>query len=206
MDLFIICLFLFGIYAIDKSCCSILGEVARWVQLHCVINIIVMYLSFSEMVEVFYEPLCSIELSSNKNVLLLITSLHVYHTMFFKLSMIDFFHHILSLFIWTPFALNLNIKLLSMSYFIGCGLPGAIDYGALTLVKHKKMNKLTEKYLNSLLNLYIRIPGGIIASYLFFIYHEYNYIMVLLSMTMYMNVLYFGQLAITNYWHHAHLL
>ena len=39
------------------------------------------------------------------------------------------------------------------------GLPGAIDYIMLTFVKAGYINRLTEKYYNSLLNVWIRAPG-----------------------------------------------
>ena len=45
--------------------------------------------------------------------------------------------------------------------FSACGLPGAIEYLTLTLVKHNKINSLTQKRFNSYLYNYFRYPTTI---------------------------------------------
>lgn len=43
-----------------------------------------------------------------------------------------------------------------------CGLPGAIDYFLLALVRMGKIKKGSEKKVNALLNLWFRMPYGIL--------------------------------------------
>ena len=45
-----------------------------------------------------------------------------------------------------------------MVFFI-CGLPGGVDYAMLSAVRYGFMDELTEKYINTHLNTWIRIPG-----------------------------------------------
>lgn len=47
----------------------------------------------------------------------------------------------------------------NLYFFFICGLPGAIDYFLLGLVKIERINRLTEKRINNALNLWLRGPG-----------------------------------------------
>ena len=49
-------------------------------------------------------------------------------------------------------------NLLRLTSFAACGLPGAIEYFTLALVKHKKLGILTQKRMNAILYNYIRFP------------------------------------------------
>tara|TARA_B100000900_G_C20474086_1_gene672630 strand:+ start:87 stop:407 length:321 start_codon:yes stop_codon:yes gene_type:complete len=91
----------------------------------------------------------------------------------------------------------------ALVYFFSSGLPGGIDYLLLTLVKNNKINRLTEKNINSYLNVYIRMSGGYITSYIIFkdgLQNTtiYMYSNILLSCLIFYNSGYFGKLAIEN--------
>jgi hypothetical protein len=77
----------------------------------------------------------------------------------------DYMHHIISVFIVGtisivfPFGRTLG----AVSFFL-CGLPGGIDYLLLSLVKHNLIESITEKKINSNLNLLIRVPGVLLTT------------------------------------------
>ena len=58
-------------------------------------------------------------------------------------------------------------KVVSISNLGMCGLPGAIDFTLLAGVKYGVVDRVTEKRVNSLLNLMIRFPLQLLASYAF---------------------------------------
>ena len=175
------------------------GQIARWFKLHFIINCVVCYLSFNETFEILNNPYKSEMNSENTNSLWLVFFLHMYHMLYFKIKRIDYIHHIFSVFLCTPIAYSLNIKLMSLHYFIGNGLPGGIDYFLLILVKNNIIDSLTEKYYNAWINTFIRIPGGIIASYITYLnLHISNYLIFVMIIS-FLNVSLFGKLAIENY-------
>ena len=118
----------------------------------------------------------------------------------------DLYHHFISVFLCTPLCYVYNKKGLACYLFFNTGLPGGIDYLLLVLVKNNKIKGLTEKKINSYLNTYIRMPGGLITSYLVYkdAYQYNNSVLItmgmyLLSFIIYMNSAFFGKLAIENY-------
>jgi hypothetical protein len=46
----------------------------------------------------------------------------------------------------------------SLLFFI-TGIPGAMDYAMLSMVKENLMDKLEEKRLNTHINVWLRMPG-----------------------------------------------
>jgi len=50
--------------------------------------------------------------------------------------------------------------------FFVSGLPGGIDYLMLALVKHGKMDALTEKYWNTKINVWMRGPALVIGAFI----------------------------------------
>lgn len=182
----------------------------RWFQLHFIINFIICIFTYQDVYDCLLYPEKSIEHLRYDLAGSFAFTLHVYHTIFFTLSPIEVYHHLLSVFFCAPMCLINPTKALSCYYFFCTGLPGGIDYVLLSLVKNKRMYSLKEKYINMYLNTYIRIPGGIIASYLLFkdsIYikahpEEVDYIYaanLLLAFVVFFNSTIFGKISIENY-------
>tara|TARA_B110000438_G_C15817312_1_gene652560 strand:+ start:2182 stop:2448 length:267 start_codon:yes stop_codon:yes gene_type:complete len=77
----------------------------------------------------------------------------------------------------------------------------------LSLVKHNKIESLTQKYYSSLLNTYLRIPGGVVASFLSYIIATEDvdinisekYSLYIMSIILFFNCTVFGKMAIENY-------
>ena len=74
----------------------------------------------------------------------------------------DWVHHIVMIFIMLPFAYAIQPgHLLGHGCFFGSGLPGGIDYAMLVCVKKGWMQSLTEKRVNTKIQLWLRAPGCI---------------------------------------------
>ena len=177
---------------------------AIWFQLHSAINFFIAYWSFKDVIECLLDPNTSREIITHKIAGSLAFTLHFYHMFFFKLRLLDWYHHILSVFICTPMALLYTKKGFAFYCFFCTGFPGAIDYALLALIKNNIIAKDIEKRVNSNLNAYIRMPGGVIGSLLIF---KDGWIAVTplefwsntsLAFLVYINTCYFGQQAIEN--------
>lgn len=131
---------------------------------HALANLIVVYLVFDDTVYTWMNPLKScvcLKENCRSPALLVATGLHIAHivTDFKQLGLIDWLHHLLSVFMSSYFLLYYTIGTLkNFALFFINGLPGGIDYALLYLVKSGKIDKILEKRINNFLNMYIRVP------------------------------------------------
>ena len=176
----------------------------RWFKLHACYNFFIVGLTFDDIYSIILNPSTGFEYK-NIEIALAVFTLHFYHCIFFKLKPIDYYHHGLSVFFPIVLVPNICYRFTSLYYFNLCGLPGGIDYLNLVFVKEGYMKKITQKKYASFLNAYIRIPLGIVCCC-------YNYIgmkntidtkiytsLAIMSFIIYINVVYFGKLAIENH-------
>ncbi len=193
------------IYTSDKFLCYIFNDKAKWFQLHFLINMLISYYTINDTISIIIDPDNVQYPITNYEGGALSLSLHVYHALFFKLTTIDIYHHVGSVLFAIPINIIYNKRTNSMFYFFLTGIPGGLDYLCLTLVKHNKMNYITQKSFSSKQNTFIRMPGGIICCYLIFYSMRYlhtygEYISAfLLLIIVFLNVTIFGQMAIENY-------
>lgn len=144
---------------------------ARYFALHAAVNITNVLLAKNDVIAVLTSPnplalnTCSPTCAS-KAPLLLTMALHVWHVLAYRLKQIDCVHHVptiavcsIALFMDYGPVFNLNAA-------ISMGLPGALDYAALALVKYDLLDWTTEKRLNEFLNTWVRAPMGTVAAYL----------------------------------------
>tara|TARA_B100000029_G_scaffold395170_1_gene392895 strand:+ start:16 stop:654 length:639 start_codon:yes stop_codon:yes gene_type:complete len=198
---------LFNLNMVDTLLCKILGQKARWFQLHAVTNAYIVYQTKDNLYNLLIAPIHTMGQGVDRTPILLIISLHVYHMIFFHLTYMDYIHHISSVFLGGVPALlyGYNKTLNGVSFFV-CGLPGCIDYICLTAVKHNRMLKITEKKINSYLNSYIRMPGILYCVFLNMMAVSYEldpytpiWISRYLSVLFCWNAIYFNYLSIYNY-------
>lgn len=145
---------------------------AKYFLVHTITNGIIVYFSYECFFEFFQDPFkstfCLSGVCKNQIPNLLTFSIHIYHMLNYKMKPIDLIHH------YPSFIGNIiNIvypsgPLQNYTFMFIMGVPGMIDYGLLTLVKYKKIDKNFEKKINSCLNLYIRSPGLLISSFSLF--------------------------------------
>ena len=141
---------LITIPTIDLVLCKIFGTISRWFQLHSVINFIIVSIIYRDVIRLYINPLQYNRLVDTKIECYYILFLHIYHLFMKKLSFMDYFHHIVFIGAgFLPGILLSNSNLTRLVSFSGCGLTGVIEYATLALVKHKRLDYLTQKKINS---------------------------------------------------------
>ena len=151
---------------------------ARWFFVHSLANAFVCLFSLRSLRAVALDPMHAFDGAhfSEEEIgffgeisvwpLTIINAVHVYHMVGgFKLTAADYFHHGLfipttalpgQLFRWGPLS---NFQ----AFFIS-GLPGGVDYFLLGLNKVGLLDHMLEKRINANLNMWLRIPGILIAT------------------------------------------
>jgi len=146
-----------------------LDESARWFALHVVGNIFVVWFSAPDAFKVLLWPNQYLAYGPDVSLQCIYAAiaLHIYHLVayFPKLKKEDFIHHFVSAYMAGFFSLCASWGAVrSLHCFFITGLPGGIDYVMLLAVKAGKMNVLTEKKYNSLLNNWVRSVGIVIST------------------------------------------
>ena len=179
-------------------------ESTRWFQLHAIVNSWVAFFVAPDVIDCLLDPVKSNQITVTEWGRSFALSLHIYHAIFFTLRLEDWYHHIISVFLCSPMCVVNNTKAVSLCYFFCTGLPGAIDYTILSLVRTKYVTRVKQKQIASYLNTYLRMPGGCIGSYLIFkdaFQPTETYInRLFLAFLMYLNSFYYGNQAIGSYY------
>lgn len=169
----VIILIISGLWCIDYCLHKRFQDTTtRWYMLHCIANIFVVWFAFDNFCQLIANPDNALTVTPTYSPLNVTIALHMYHMLFFNnLDAIDWIHHTLMISIAmisycysAPIIVATNGLLMFLN-----GLPGGIDYFLLTLVKTKVIDKMNEKHINIYLNLCIRSPGVIIATYILYL-------------------------------------
>jgi len=135
---------------------------ARWFFLHSVANWAIAAMSLEDLIYVTKHPLCAMLAPvATWKPSQLAFALHVYHLLAFtKLRAEDIRHHVLfcGFFGVFNFTMDWGPVQNTLLFFIS-GLPGAMDYILLAAVKEGKFDTMREKYINSNINVWLRMPG-----------------------------------------------
>ena len=133
------------------------GKVARWKCIHAFANLLVSYFCIDDLVKTAFDPIGATKgirgVDYSMKPAYMILCVHIYHVLpflGFKLHDGDLFHHLVFVGIVGPVGIAFDTGPLQnfVAFFI-CGLPGALDYIMLTLVKLKKISKYDEKVWNA---------------------------------------------------------
>jgi hypothetical protein len=148
---------------------------SRWFLMHTIANTYIVWYTFNDMLSLIINPLLDINMYVNKPSFMVL-SLHLYHIIRFfkKLTIDDWWHHILNCFLVLGLVWYYEFGII-VNYFIFymCGLPGGIDYLLLTLNEIGIIYRLTEKRINKYLNMWIRLPGILYGCMIGYIgYHQ----------------------------------
>ena len=141
----------------------------RWFFMHFIINTMTTYYSYYDLTLCFskYDICYKYNWTLyTYNVFWLALTLHIYHMIFFSISINDFIHHFLMCIIAGSFCYYSKSLLCSCALFFVNGLPGTIDYFLLWLTKINKLDKLIEKKIYVYISVWLRSPGCIIVSFL----------------------------------------
>lgn len=151
-------------------------ESARWYKLHLVANFVTCLFSAYDFVRVWANPIAS-DFEGSLVPANIIFALHFYHMfMFNDLVAIDWIHHSVMMFLLNFTFWCYHPIITNMILFMTSGLPGGIDYLLLICYKAGYIRKITEKQINSMLNVWIRSPGILISTYIVYIQKYYGII------------------------------
>ena len=155
------------LYILDTYLLSKYSDSIRWFYMHVITNFIVCLTTLPDVIIILMDPYTEINsLMTPKNIILMS---HLYHVLIFNVSIIDWIHHIImSLMLLIPYVYPASTITNYLLFFLN-GLPGGIDYIMLMMVKFDMIDRITEKYINSLLNIYFRGPGIVIGAYIVYL-------------------------------------
>lgn len=135
---------------------------AKYFLNHFLANMVICYYCYEDVWYVIWDPIDAIKSTRNCDLVLsIIEGIHLYHTVIYfkKLTLIDWVHHLATFYMIGAAKMYHNGIVYNFGNFFLCGLPGGIDYLLLFLVKRGWMDKISEKYINTVLNAWIRNPG-----------------------------------------------
>lgn len=143
---------------------------ARWFFVHAVCNFVIAGAATPDLILVLTNPDMAFVCGDALSVYILYFSLllHVYHSVVFfeKLTSTDILHHSLMCGISGPLAIAYSSRLSTAALWFLTGLPGAVDYTLLWLVKLGRVTRATERRAYLLLSMWIRSPGCIVCAYI----------------------------------------
>lgn len=133
---------------------------------HVINNAVVVYESFPHILNCYTNFLETIDTDVPINCMNITVALHIYHILLYwpSLRTDDWMHHIIMIGIIIPliYLYQIGGNVVGHGLFYITGLPGGIDYTLLFLNRNGILvSRNQEKYVNSLLNLWVRCPGCI---------------------------------------------
>eukprot|EP00126_Sphaerothecum_destruens_P013909 Sdes_comp23817_c0_seq1m21965 len=183
---------------------------ARYFALHILANFFITINCWEDVYHILTDPLDALSGKPSTNLMpsFCCVAIHLYHILFFRdLTWIDWLHHIPMIGVLSPLSIlyptgpcnNWNL------IFI-CGIPGGIDYVMLYLVKHNQMERLQEKKYNSLLNIWIRLPGILFTIPIGYFWLALNkvdsaflFVAYLMGLLTFWNPIFFAERVVGNY-------
>lgn len=193
---------------LDFALCKIFSTKSRWFQLHSVINGIIVYIIYDDIINIFSNPLENIGTINSKMDSCFIMILHIYHLLIVKqLTMMDYFHHIVFVGLGViPSIVYYNNNLIRLAWLPSCGLPGCIEYFTLSLVKHDKLASIRQKRINSYVYNYIRYPLTVIGPTITYVAYKNNllpntngFILLYFNCILFFNGAFYNKITIENY-------
>lgn len=154
-------------YALDALVLKLKLDKSRWFTLHAAVNALVVVISAKDTWTTLADPINSLSGPTSTLAISLVIALHIYHTIYFRLTAIDVVHHVVSVGILGPLAVwyRPGVFINYVCFFVS-GLPGGIDYAMLALVKHGHLDPLTEKFVNCKINVWCRGPFLVAGSFI----------------------------------------
>ena len=163
-------------------CCALLDVCfarrtkARWFTLHALANAVITAMATPDLLKALREPKDSMEGKCSVVPATLIPSLFIYHlSAFSNVPKDEWVHHCLFGGVIATAGLYYCPGPLqnALAFFI-CGLPGGIDYAMLAAVRQGAMRPVTEKVLNTWLNVWLRSPGLVLVGYIIYVACKYG--------------------------------
>jgi hypothetical protein len=142
------------------------SESARWFFVHLIANVVVSWLVWPDLVFCYHNiGECALHQWQRGTFGYAVAAgLHFFHLVFFEVSAADWMHHLMTAVLTTPPILLFHQHAhVAVALFFMTGLPGAIDYFLLTLVKLNRLDPEIEKKLYVVISVWVRGPGVLSA-------------------------------------------
>lgn len=187
----------------------IIGTKSRWYQLHVIGNSIVTFNIINSIYNLYRDPYNNYRLLDDHYNSYLILNLHIHHILFFKLNVMDYFHHIVFVLLGiVPTILYINTNQIYFGYIACSGIPGIIEYSVLTLMKNNIITQYKQKKINAFIYNYIRYPMCVYGACTNIIMTRYNkilkkdniYITIYINILLFLNGTIFNQLTLATYY------
>lgn len=138
----------------------------RYWYLHALVNMYVVIHHFRDVLKAYQDPVNAgfhKDEPAKTHPLMAVCALHALHIVRYKLDRVDWLHHIVMIGLAAPLGLAIRgSTLLGHGLFYFSGLPGALDYTMLVLVRLGMMHSSTERHWNAAINLWLRAPGCLV--------------------------------------------
>jgi len=170
------CIVLVILAAFDKFFSS---NRARWFSVHAFANLLVVLTGIRPTIATLLDPLDAMDdrVYNDSSIFgtaspwptIITNSVHVYHMLAFKLTGSDYFHHLM--FIPTVGFMGQYYRPGAVRGFLGMmlsGLPGGLDYLNLVLVRHGRLDGLTQKRYCAAINIWLRGPSLVISFFIMY--------------------------------------
>ena len=155
-----------------------MGTKARWYQLHCFINFLITIEILPTVLDILIEPKNGYKLLDNDATNNMVLSMHIYHLFISnKIGLYDWLHHIIFVgFGVLPGMLYINSNQLYLHKIACSGIPGVIEYGSLVLYKNNKLSKINQKFINTIMYVYFRLPLCVFGATMNYLAYKNNLI------------------------------
>ena len=193
---------------IDYILRLLIGDKARWYQIHVIGNSMVLYHILNDTIQLYIDPLSNYKELDNNYASYIILTMHIHHIIFFKLNKMDYFHHILFILLGVlPTIFLVNTNQIYMGYIACSGIPGIIEYSAMTLYKNNYISLLKQKKIIMFIYNFIRYPMCIYGFTINLLSRNYNnillrdniYISMYINFLLYLNGSIFNLMSIESY-------
>lgn len=154
------------VYVLDRLVARRYFAKSSWFALHTMVNAIVILTALPDFLLFFIQPM---ELITRDEIysripFLMNFVIHIYHIIsyFQDLDWLDWLHHGVMTLVMSPIVFLVDPgPVLNFNHMFILGFPGMLDYAILVMVKYQKIRSITEKRINTILNVWIR-AGGIL--------------------------------------------
>jgi hypothetical protein len=135
----------------------------RYFVLHTLINLVISVAVLPDLWSIVSDPVETLaRIDCSAFPIGAVFAIHFYHMLApgFVLYPVDWLHHFLMVILGCPAIVSGQVgPIMNVNLFFICGVPGAIDYLMLALVKERYILPLTEKKYNNTIQVWIRAPA-----------------------------------------------
>lgn len=168
--IFLQCLSLSGVALTDLTLKRVAPDVktsvARWYRLHTITNVVITYLTIPDFGALLLDPTTGSQPAYSEWPPHIGLALHLYHAAAYPMRPKDWFHHGVFVFGCGPLCYLAHCRAMSLYYLFCTGLPGALDYAALSLQTQGWCSRRTRRRFVGYNNAYFRMPGTAICAFL----------------------------------------